>query len=90
MASDAAAEGLNLLGEDVYARILEPSAQMPELKLIEPGDPMASYLYLKLIGHDSIFGSKMPYNPLTGEGTLSEAEIADIQTWIATGAVESE
>jgi hypothetical protein len=32
----------------------------------------------------------MPYNPLTGEGTLGEAEIGDILTWIQNGAVENE
>jgi hypothetical protein len=32
----------------------------------------------------------MPYNPLTGEGRLSEAELGDILTWIANGAVEDQ
>lgn len=82
--------GLNLVGEGVYERLLEPSDQLPELNLIEPGDAESSYLYLKLIDDDRIEGTVMPYNPLTGEGRLSEAELADILTWISNGAVEDE
>ena len=82
--------GLNLVGEDVYARLLEPSTQMPEMPFITPGVPEESYLFLKLTGADEIVGNPMPFNPLTGEGTLSEAEIADVLTWITNGAVENE
>jgi hypothetical protein len=82
--------GLNLVGDDVYARLLEPSTQNTAMPLITPGDPEQSYLFLKLIGDSTIVGNPMPYNPLTGEGTLSEGEIADIQTWIVNGAVENE
>jgi hypothetical protein len=90
--------GLSLVGEGVYERLLEPSVQNPDMKLIEPGpgtegspgEPENSYLYLKLIGDDSIEGTKMPYNPLTGEGSLTQAELEDIQTWIINGALEDE
>lgn len=82
--------GLTLIGEGTYERLLEASTQNPELNLIEPGDPMSSYLFLKLIGDESIVGNPMPYNPLTGEGTLTQAEISDIETWIINGAVEDE
>lgn len=82
--------GLLLSGPDVYDRLLQPSSQVAGLNLIEPGMPEASYLYLKLIGDDAIMGNPMPYNPLTGLGTLGMAEIADINTWITNGAVESE
>jgi len=84
------AADLRLIGDDVYARLLEPSVQLPEMPLITPNDPEQSYLYLKLIGDSSITGNPMPYNPLTGMGTLSEAEIADVLTWISNGAVENE
>ena len=82
--------GITLLGDGVYARLLEPSVQMSDMNLIEPGDPDSSYLYLKLIGDERIEGRQMPYNPLTGEGSLSQAELADIETWITQGAVEDE
>jgi hypothetical protein len=87
---DSPQAGLTLVGDDVYARLLEPSTQLTDLPLIMPGVPEESYLYLKLIGDDAIEGNPMPYNPLTGEGTLGEAEIADILTWITNGAVENE
>ena len=60
------------------------------MPLITPGVPEESYLYLKLIGDDSIVGNPMPYNPLTGMGALSEGEVADVLTWITNGAVETE
>lgn len=82
--------GLTLLGEGVYERLLEPSGQLTDMSLIAPGDPESSYLFLKLIGDDRIQGLQMPYNPLTGEGSLSQAEISDIETWIINGAVENE
>jgi hypothetical protein len=81
---------LLLVGDDVYARLLEPSSQNPDMPLITPEDPMQSYLFLKLIGDESIVGNPMPYNPLTGEGTLTDGEISDIQMWIEAGAVENE
>ncbi|NVB39404.1 hypothetical protein G6O69_16295 [Pseudenhygromyxa sp. WMMC2535] len=81
---------LALIGEGVYERLLEPSQQNPALNLIEPGEPESSYLYLKITGHEDIVGNPMPYNPLTGEGTLTQAEIADIETWIINGAIEDE
>jgi hypothetical protein len=89
--SEAEQQGdLVLVGDGVYARLLEKSAQVPEFALIEPGDAEASYLYMKLIGADGITGNIMPFNPLTGEGRLTEAELGDILTWISNGAVEDQ
>ena len=82
--------GLNLVGDGVYERLLGASEQIEGMNLIEPADPENSYLYLKLIGDDRIDGKVMPYNPLTGEGMLDEAELADVLTWITNGAVENE
>ncbi|MEM6989348.1 MAG: c-type cytochrome domain-containing protein [Myxococcota bacterium] len=82
--------GLNLVGDGVYDRLLGASEQIEGMNLIEPGDADNSYLYLKLIGDDRIEGKIMPYNPLTGEGMLNEAELADVLTWITNGAVEDE
>ena len=86
--------GLNLkdgaVDGDVYARLLEPSDQVPELNLIEPFDPMASYMWLKLTADESIMGSPMPLDPLSGDRRLSDAELDDIRTWIEAGAVEDQ
>jgi hypothetical protein len=89
--SETEAQGnLVLVGEGVYERLLGASEQLPDLPLIAPGLPEESYLYLKLIDDDQIIGNPMPYNPLTGEGRLTEAELGDILTWIINGAVEDE
>ncbi len=87
---DSAAAGLVLKGEGVYERLLGASVQNPDLNLVEPFDPDGSYLWLKLIGHESIVGQAMPYNPLTGVGKLKDAELNDIRTWIEAGAVEDQ
>lgn len=83
-------EGLDLLADDTYDRLLEPSVQKPEMNLVEPSDYENSYLWHKLNDYPDIEGLPMPYNPLTGEGRLTEAELGDIQTWIAAGAVRDE
>ncbi|MBA2662210.1 MAG: hypothetical protein H0U74_07930 [Bradymonadaceae bacterium] len=83
-------EGLDLRNDEAYGQLFELSKQKPELRLIEAGEPEASYLWLKLIGDESITGYPMPYNPLTGEGKLREGELGDVQTWIVNGAILDE
>jgi hypothetical protein len=87
---NAPSEGLDLRDDDAYQHLFEYSVQKPELRLIEPGDPSRSYLWLKLINDESITGYPMPFNPITGEGRLREGELGDIQTWIVNGAIEDE
>lgn len=87
---ESPSEGFDILSEGAYERLLEPSAQVPELALITPGDPERSYLWLKLTGAADIPGKPMPIDPLDGDRRLSEAELGDIQTWIVNGAVENE
>jgi hypothetical protein len=82
------AEGLDLVGDDAYDTLLEASTQVPDLKLVEPGEPDQSYLWLKLNGDDSIVGSQMPIDPLEGERTLTQPELDDINTWIVNGAMD--
>jgi hypothetical protein len=82
--------GLSLKDGNVYARLLEPSSQLPDLNLIEPFDPMSSYLWLKVTGDPSIVGSRMPLDPLNGDRRLTDAELDDIRAWIEAGAVENQ
>lgn len=83
---DNPAADLNLKDGDVFARILEMSSQV-SLKLVEPGQPLQSYLWLKLNGDPSIVGTVMPVDPLNGDRRLSTQELADIKTWIEEGAL---
>jgi hypothetical protein len=80
---------LDLAAADVYARLLRPSTERPDVPLIRPRAPAESYLWRKLTG-DMITGARMPLNPLTGQGRLSDAELADIKAWIDAGAVEDQ
>lgn len=85
---DRAEGDLVLVGSDVYDFLRETvSITDPEGRLyVKPGDPQNSYLFLKLTGDSSIEGKRMPLDPLEGERTLSEEEIADIEAWITDGA----
>ena len=83
-------EGLDLTAEDAYAQLLSPSIQEPGMKLVEPGDPEASYLWLKLLGGPGIVGKAMPIDPLNGTRMLRPSELDDIKAWIENGAVENE
>lgn len=79
---------LNLIDENAYTTLLGASQQQPDLNLIEPGNPAASYLWLKVNGDESITGSAMPIDPLNGTRTLTQAELDDIRTWIENGAMD--
>jgi hypothetical protein len=56
----------------------------PDLKLVEPGNPEASFLVIKLEATEltSAFGAPMPRN----YGYLSPADVAVIERWIVEGA----
>lgn len=86
----APSEQFDIVSDGAYERLLQPSVQMPDMPLVTPGDPLNSYLWLKLIGHEDIIGDPMPIDPLMGTRTLTEAELGDIETWIVNGATENE
>ena len=63
------------------------SVQMPEILLAAPGDPEASYLWMKLQHSPEIeIGKGMP-RTLTGVKKLPAAELDLYRRWIAGGAV---
>ena len=77
------AQGMNLTAGSAYSEIVNvPSNQRPTLDRIEPNDPAASYLYLKVTGDPSIAGSRMPL----GGPPLSQALIDLLRDWIERGA----
>lgn len=79
---------MDLSNGNAYASIVGvPSTQVPSLNRIEPGDPEASYLYLKLNDRQEEVG---------GEGTrmppklfLSPPELDEFRDWILAGAPEN-
>lgn len=82
--------GLSLNGEGTYEVLLGLSKQVPTMPLVTPGDPEASYLWLKLNGSEGITGMGMPIDPLAGVRKLSEGALADIKTWIMNGALKED
>lgn len=82
-----AAQGLVLSEGLSYSAIVGvPSTQQPELSIIAPNDPEASYLVRKIRGDSSISGSRMPLN---GPPYLSEADQNTIISWVSAGAPDS-
>jgi hypothetical protein len=84
------AEGdLVLSGSGLYDNIVSKVAANDPLKrnYIEPGDPTASYLYLKLTADPSIEGDAMPLDPLLGTRKLSDDSLSYISNWIKAGAL---
>lgn len=84
-----AAAGLDLSPEVAWANIHEIPSQTFDLDLIEPGTPMDSYLYLKVLAKldpegVEIAGGAMP----TGNGALSTDDIELLRLWIKNGAQE--
>ena len=81
----SAPKGLQLAEAVAWQRIVGmPSAEVPTLMLVKPGDPMSSYLYLKVIAADPRrVGERMPLNE---PPYLSAEKLEAIRSWIARGA----
>ena len=71
-------------GEGYGQLVGRRSVQMPELALVEPGYPDASYLWLKL-QHRATEGKGMP-RTLTGTKKLQPTELELYRRWIEEGA----
>ena len=71
-------------GEGYGQLVGRRSIQKPEMALVEPGDPDASYLWLKL-QHRAPEGKGMP-RTLTGTKKLRPAELELYRRWIEGGA----
>lgn len=84
-AGGAAPLGLRLDAGNSYAQLVGvPSAQLPSLLRVDPGNPAASYLVRKLEGTASV-GGRMPL----GGPPLPPDRIDLIRQWIASGAPAS-
>lgn len=79
-----AAGGLVLEAGRAYANIVgRPAPEQPQLDLVRPGNPEASYLLHKIRGDAGITGSRMPQD---GPPFLSSQQIAGLAAWIQAGA----
>ena len=58
------------------------SSEVPTLQRVESGNPIDSYLYMKLIADPRILGDPMPLNT----APLSDADLQLIASWIDQGA----
>jgi OmcA/MtrC family decaheme c-type cytochrome len=61
------------------------SQQASGVKLVQPFDPGASYLYLKLTGEAASVGGIATLMP-TGDAALDASDLAAVEAWIANGA----
>ncbi len=78
-------EGMNLSEGQAYGNIVNVSSnQVPRLRRVEPNRPDSSYVILKLEGNAGVVGGVATQMPLGG--SLSQARIDTIRTWIAGGA----
>jgi hypothetical protein len=69
-----------------YGNLVDvPSAELPELMRVKPGQPDSSYIVLKIEGAPGIVGGRMPL----GLAPLSAEEIQAIRDWIADGALRN-
>lgn len=81
-----APEGMQLDATHSYAAIVGvPSAEQPNLKRVDPGDPDSSYIIHKLEGGPAITGERMPF----GGPYLSQAMIDVVRQWVTNGAQKS-
>lgn len=82
----SAPEGLRLDAADSYNLLVGvPSAEVPSLLRVMPGNPDESYLVLKLQGSAGIIGGQMPL----GGPYLPQPTIDVIRQWITNGSPNS-
>jgi methionine-rich copper-binding protein CopC len=78
--------GLRLDAGNSYALLVNvPSAEVPGLMRINPGNPDMSYLVQKIQGNAAV-GARMPAN---GPPYLSQTQIDLVRGWVAAGAPQS-
>ena len=77
-AGPSAGNDLDLTEEQAYASLVnQPSSDFPSLPLVKSGDPLRSYLIMKLVGTSGIKGAKMPEDK-----PISKNQLRVIAAWI--------
>lgn len=64
-----------------WAAMVNVPSQQAVMDLVEPGDPGASWLMIRLRGEGG-----RPYMPI-GDAQLTQAELDAVEAWIANGAL---
>ncbi len=72
-------------GESFGSLVNQASSQRPDLTLVTPGDPDASFLWLKVSSNSPPVGATMP---LLGS-RLTSNELALVRDWIDQGAANN-
>jgi hypothetical protein len=85
-AGGGAPEGLRLDAANSYNLLVGvPSAEVPSLLRVKPGDPGNSYIIQKLEGTAAV-GARMPFGCPNTQPCLTASTIAFIRQWITNGA----
>jgi mono/diheme cytochrome c family protein len=71
-------KGLSLMPDRAGSVVGAPSAEAPDLLLVNPDDPGASYLLKKVRGDEGISGKRMPIG-----GHLTPEELKVLEDWAA-------
>jgi mono/diheme cytochrome c family protein len=71
-------KGLSVIPSKIASIVGAPSAEVPAMKLVEPGAPDASYLLKKVRRDEDIAGKPMPPGR-----ALAPEEIRALEAWIA-------
>src|SRR3990172_4802299 len=74
----APAQGMNLEADSSREVVNKPSSEIPELRIVKPGDPDSSYMIWKLEGRPGISGERMPW----GMAPLPDSQIQWFRDWI--------
>ena len=80
----SAQQGLILESGLSFGALAKSSAELPSMKLIQPGSADTSYLFRKVSGSHMDVGGKGARMPLGG--ALQADDVDTIQRWIAAGA----
>jgi len=77
-AGSAPSADLDLTSDAAFGALVnQPSSDFPQLQLVRPGNPLKSYLMMKLVGTSSIKGTRMPRDL-----PLEKKELRLIAAWI--------
>jgi len=83
--------GLDLAAEDLHAELMGHTLSTTSTggKLVEPGDPDASWLYQSIAKCDPAGDGSEPHMPLNSAALVNAKMIAQVRAWIEAGAPDN-